>query len=405
VPGIASYVAVTSINLESCQLIGELPASIGDFHYLDFFSIGGNYVTGTIPETIGAWNKNMDNIKFFDNSIRGTIPVAIGGLTGLSNLELDQNYMIGSVPDFLSGLKDLKVMHLYDNSLTGPIPEWIGGLSALTRIYWDSNSLTGPIPASIGQLSSLEYLHLFSNSLVGAIPSTLDHLTNLTELALNNNQLVGTIPSLAALTKLFLLDLHANTLTMGGMDEVPTDLFSELTNEGPMNLSSNCLNYPSRGFYPAASCGIIAVPSISTYTHTNTYTHNTTSMSYVGSYTTITVRNITFTLRSPSALPLLCHPPAACSATNTSLPHLPLRACAQATNDCRYPNHSIPHAQARHHQARRSALSFTCVAQSQWLLRRCVGRHRTGVCPCMFGCVSSALLCASGDCVPHTSII
>jgi hypothetical protein len=306
VPGIASYVAVTSINLESCQLIGELPASIGDFHYLDFFSVGGNYVSGTIPETIGAWNKNMDNIKFFDNSIRGTIPVALGGLTGLSNLELDQNYMVGSIPDFLSGLKELKVMHLYDNSLTGPIPEWLGGLSALTRIYWDSNSLTGPIPASVGQLSSLEYLHLFSNSLVGSIPSTLELLSNLTELALYNNQLVGTIPSLAALTKLFLLDLHSNTLTMGGMDEVPTTLFSELTNEGPMNLSSNCLNYPSRGFYPATSCGIIAVPSISTY-KAHEYTH-TSENNFVSPFSAHIPPSLNSILLSRFlALTLVCH--------------------------------------------------------------------------------------------------
>ena len=270
VPGTASYVSVTSINLESCQMIGELPASIGDFRNLDFFSVGGNYVTGTIPETIGAWNKNMDSVKFFDNSIRGTIPAALGALTGLANLHLDQNYITGPIPFFLRELTKLKIMHLYDNSLTGPIPEWIGGLNSLTRIYWDSNYLTGTIPDSVGDLLSLEYLHLFSNSLVGSIPSSLEMLSNLTELSLYDNQLVGTIPSLAALSKLFLLDLHSNTLTMGGLDEVPSSLFSELTNEGPMNLSLNCLNYPARAFHPAPSCGIVPQPSLRKYTNTRT---------------------------------------------------------------------------------------------------------------------------------------
>lgn len=200
------------------------------------------------------WNKNMENIRFFDNSIVGTIPLAFSALTGLRNIELDQNYMVGSIPDFLSTLKSLQVMHFYDNFFTGKVPEWLGGMQALTRIYWDSNSLTGTIPASIGDLQSLEFLHLFSNSLVGPIPASVADLGSLIELSLFNNKLTGTVPSLASLSKLFLLDLHSNLLTMGGLTELPASNFAELTNEGPMNLSMNCLSYPARGFVPAPRC-------------------------------------------------------------------------------------------------------------------------------------------------------
>jgi hypothetical protein len=74
---------------------------------------------------------------------------------------------------------------------------------------------------------------------------------------------------------------------------VPTTLFSELTNEGPMNLSSNCLNYPSRGFYPATSCGIIAVPSISTYNaHEYTHTSKNYFVSPLSAHTPLSLNSI-----------------------------------------------------------------------------------------------------------------
>ena len=77
----------------------------------------------------------------------------------------------------------------------GSIPAELGGLTGLTFLNLKQNSLSGSIPSQLGLLTGLTYLGLYGNQLGGTIPTQLGALPLLSHLALNNNQLVGIIPT------------------------------------------------------------------------------------------------------------------------------------------------------------------------------------------------------------------
>ena len=250
---------VIDVNLESFQMEGYLPDQIGNLNSLTSFTVGYNYVFGTIPSSIASWTQ-ISYMNFFGNFLTGTIPSVISGLKTLQDLELDQNYLNGTIPEFLFELTKLKVLHLYDNSFSGTIPSNIGNLQMLTRLTLDTNGLRGTIPQSIATMRRLQYLHLFNNQLEGTIPSSISKLTDLYDISIYDNYFTGTLPYLADLTDLFILDVHTNFLTMGGLSELPESDFSWLTIQGPMDLSGNCLALPVKGFV-ATGCKPSVAPT------------------------------------------------------------------------------------------------------------------------------------------------
>ena len=169
-------------------------------------------------------------------TLTGTLPSALGDLTGLTNLNIacrniDSNnaYTLcdtqtitdglltkglhGSIPDELGKLANLQSLSLQGNRLTGSIPDELGSLTALENLWLQGNyrldpgddaatdddeivgGLDGSIPAELGSLTALEYLSLAKNDLSGAIPETLGDLNNLIWLYLSENNLDGSIPA------------------------------------------------------------------------------------------------------------------------------------------------------------------------------------------------------------------
>ncbi len=74
------------------------------------------------------------------------------------------------------------------------IPIEIGEIINLIEINMCYDTITGNIPAEIGNLTKLETIKLNNNNLTGSIPSEIINLTNLTTLKLNSNNLSGSIP-------------------------------------------------------------------------------------------------------------------------------------------------------------------------------------------------------------------
>jgi hypothetical protein len=120
-------------------------------------------------------------------------------------LVLVNNGLVGSIPSDIHQLSALRVLNLsngepdddepHKNELTGPIPVELGQLTALVELDLYNNKLTGPIPAALGQLGALTILYLGQNELSGPIPTELGQLRALTVLDLNGNQLSGAIPA------------------------------------------------------------------------------------------------------------------------------------------------------------------------------------------------------------------
>ena len=155
--------------------------------------------------------------------INGTIPPALGRLTGLSRLQLAwSNQLTGSIPPEIGQLNRLTYLNLAGNHLSGPIPPELGDIGPqLTDLILsgprplpDGVGLTGSIPAQLGYLTGLEDLYLDGHRLAGSIPPRLGRLLNLRWLILNRNQLSGPIPTqLGARSSLTHLQAEDNRLS------------------------------------------------------------------------------------------------------------------------------------------------------------------------------------------------
>ncbi|KAL6618908.1 hypothetical protein ACP70R_034047 [Stipagrostis hirtigluma subsp. patula] len=145
------------------------------------------------------------------------VPEAIGGLAGLTVLDLHNTSVGGGFPAFLYNCTGITRVDLSNNRLGGELPADIDRLGGnLTYLALDNNSFTGEIPAAVSKLKGLTYLALNSNNLTGTIPPGLGELTSLQTLKLGslNSFGPGTLPeSFKNLTKLRTVWLAKCSLT------------------------------------------------------------------------------------------------------------------------------------------------------------------------------------------------
>jgi len=185
--------AVTEIYHANNNLTGSLPAALGDLTGLQFLNIQWNAVTGSIPATLGNLT-NLIQIRLDMNGLSGGIPAALGGLENLQELSLSNNPLGGTIPPELGGLTNLTWLRLNNDSLTGGLPPELGNLTNLDYLGLDANQLTGSIPPEWGGMTSLTTMLLHSNQLSGAIPAEFGSLTSLRSLTFTGNQFNGSLP-------------------------------------------------------------------------------------------------------------------------------------------------------------------------------------------------------------------
>ena len=232
-----------------------IPGSLGELTILEFLFLGGNALSGTLPNLSSL--TSLARLSLWDNDLQGALPASLGNLTRLTQLDISRNKLDGPIPDLsrlfnlqwvylwdnqlswefpatLASRSTLKELYLNRNALSGTIPD-LSSLTNLTHLYLNHNLLSGPIPATVNSLISLVELDLSSNQLSGTIP-TLSSLGSLKYLYVNNNALSGTIPTLSSLGSLEQLRLYSNELEGG----IPTSL-GNLTTLTAVSLDSNQL--------------------------------------------------------------------------------------------------------------------------------------------------------------------
>lgn len=178
--------------------------------------LNGNNLVGPLPAALGDLG-SLRNLILRNNDLTGSLPETLGQLTLLQNLDLGDNLFTGALPASWAGLDALQGLYLYTNQLSGSIPEWLGDLDTLKFLSLSGNQFIGQIPASLGSLSLLETLHLSGNQLSGTIPASLADLANLQTLHLQFNQLIGTVP--AGLLDVTVLNVSNNPFST----EVPAE--------------------------------------------------------------------------------------------------------------------------------------------------------------------------------------
>jgi hypothetical protein len=92
-----TFALVTSIDLSSNNLIGEIPEQLTSLQGLRFLNLSNNQLHGKIPEKINAM-KLLESLDVSMNQLTGAIPQSIASLTFLSHLNLSYNNFSGRIP-------------------------------------------------------------------------------------------------------------------------------------------------------------------------------------------------------------------------------------------------------------------------------------------------------------------
>ena len=184
---------VTHLSFQQDNLVGQIPAELGDMDRLEWINFRGNELTGQIPADLGRLT-NLRRLQLGNNQLTGQIPLELVNLGNLGELMLGENQLSGTIPPELAKLPSLKWLFLDNNELTGSIPQELGSLNNLQTLRLNSNQLTGQIPPQLGNLDHIVHLDLSNNELTGSIPQTFGRLEELRQAYFAGNQLTGCIP-------------------------------------------------------------------------------------------------------------------------------------------------------------------------------------------------------------------
>uniref|UniRef100_A0A0E0IGG4 non-specific serine/threonine protein kinase n=1 Tax=Oryza nivara TaxID=4536 RepID=A0A0E0IGG4_ORYNI len=202
--GMTHPLRVTSLDLNSRQLNGNLSSSLANLTSITQLDLSNNQLLGSIPKELGTGSKSLRVVNLAFNSLAGGIPHSLASSSSLTVLNLTNNLFFGTIPASLfNGSSNLAIIDLRMNAFSGPIPNFYK-MSALQILNLAQNNLSGSIPPSLGKVSSINLISLEMNNLEGSIPETLTSLANASKLqwiSLDNNKLVGTPPPAPSLSR------------------------------------------------------------------------------------------------------------------------------------------------------------------------------------------------------------
>lgn len=168
---------VSQLVLEQNQLIGPLPAELGDLAHLTWLQLNNNQLDGAIPPELGQLAQ-VTWLRLEDNQLSGNIPAELGNITALESLYLAGNPLSGTIPPELGKLANLRKLYLDSSNLKGSVPSELGNLTQLEFLIFSKTSLSGALPLSFTGLSNLSYFHFLDTTLCEPADSTFQAWIN-----------------------------------------------------------------------------------------------------------------------------------------------------------------------------------------------------------------------------------
>lgn len=170
---------ITSIDLSSNNLHGNIPADLALLTFLDYLRLSFNSLSGSLPSWEGSW-RSLETFLAADNQLTATLPESIGQWTSLKFFSVSRNSLTGTIPQSLANWNGIRRAWFYNNSFTGVIPHTLGRLTELEVFSIHTNALNGTIPESFGNWSRIREAYFYNNFLTGTMPSGLCGAANLT---------------------------------------------------------------------------------------------------------------------------------------------------------------------------------------------------------------------------------
>ncbi|MCD9643244.1 hypothetical protein HAX54_030542 [Datura stramonium] len=252
-PGVScdSSGRVSSINLMSKSVGGQLPPDLNQLSNLQSLNLQKNRLSGSLPPL--ARLPSLQDVHLDSNNFTFVPPNFLSGLTNLQHFSIDDNPSLPpwTIPVSLTDSPSLADFSASNANIIGQIPDIFGSFPSLKTLRLSYNNITGFLPSSFA-MSGIQNLVLNNQKigLSGRI-DILGYMEQLTHIWIHVNKFSGTIPDLSFCTNLVDLNLRDNSLT----GVIPASLIS-LPKLANVSLQNNIFSGPMPGFKPSVQVNL-----------------------------------------------------------------------------------------------------------------------------------------------------
>uniref|UniRef100_A0A2N9EYE2 non-specific serine/threonine protein kinase n=1 Tax=Fagus sylvatica TaxID=28930 RepID=A0A2N9EYE2_FAGSY len=200
------------LDLAENQLDGPIPVSNGNTPGLDMllhakhFHLDHNKLSGNILSKLFSSKMVLKHVLLNSNNLIGNIPDTLGLVQTLEVMFLSNNNLTGPIPN-LTGMNFLNYVDMSNNSFdVSEIPQWFSPtLESLTTLMMENTRLRGQVPVSLFNLANLQTVILRNNQLNGTIDVGTTYSNQLQLIDLQNNSIVSFVETARGYNKTLIL--------------------------------------------------------------------------------------------------------------------------------------------------------------------------------------------------------